>query len=178
MITVSWIMGATINLFNQICGDGCWTFNQHILCITLKASGRQKRKKGVGCGSRRQENYESGRQDYGRIKIWDPRIKRVFQDNTFRKRCPTFWVALSETSRRDDTVMTPELASSELAPLGQLRWSGRVFFGMARYYGVSADVTALFPQHEHDDTTIPSSLTGYCDLAVLSLTCLAYSRKK
>ncbi|GJZ24161.1 hypothetical protein Tco_0561620 [Tanacetum coccineum] len=80
------IMGATINLFNQMCGDGCRTLNRQILRITLRTSGRRKRKKGVGCGSGRQENYGSGRWDCGRIRIWDPEIKRVFQDNTLRTR--------------------------------------------------------------------------------------------
>ncbi|GJW48295.1 hypothetical protein Tco_0079941 [Tanacetum coccineum] len=41
-------------------GNGCRTLNRHILRITLRASGRRKRKKSVGCGSGRQENYESG----------------------------------------------------------------------------------------------------------------------
>ncbi|GJW73586.1 hypothetical protein Tco_0132956 [Tanacetum coccineum] len=56
-----------------------------VLCY-VQGSGRRKRKKGVGCGSGRQENYGSGRRDCGRIRIWDPRIKRVFQDNTLRTR--------------------------------------------------------------------------------------------
>ncbi|GJS69746.1 hypothetical protein Tco_0702587 [Tanacetum coccineum] len=59
-----------------------------VLCY-VQGSGRRKRKKGVGCGSRRQENYGSGRRDCGRIRIWDPRIKRVFQDNTLRTRRTT-----------------------------------------------------------------------------------------
>nr|GEX40515.1 hypothetical protein [Tanacetum cinerariifolium] len=42
-------------------------------------SGRRKRKKGVGCGSGRQENYESRRQDCGRIRICDPVIKIYFR---------------------------------------------------------------------------------------------------
>ncbi|GJZ95520.1 hypothetical protein Tco_0667854 [Tanacetum coccineum] len=56
-----------------------------VLCY-VQGSGRRKRKKGVGCGSGRQENYGSGRRDCGRIRIWDPGIKRVFQDNTLRTR--------------------------------------------------------------------------------------------
>ncbi|GKD30736.1 receptor-like serine/threonine-protein kinase ALE2, partial [Tanacetum coccineum] len=32
------------------------------------------------------ENYGSGRRDCDRIRIWDPGIKRVFQDNTLRTR--------------------------------------------------------------------------------------------
>ncbi|GJX65221.1 hypothetical protein Tco_0299564 [Tanacetum coccineum] len=56
-----------------------------VLCY-VQGSGRRKRKKGVGCGSGRQENYGSGRRDYNRIRIWDPGIKRVFQDNTLRTR--------------------------------------------------------------------------------------------
>nr|GEV43451.1 hypothetical protein [Tanacetum cinerariifolium] len=39
-----------------------------VLCY-VQGSGRWKRKKGVGCGSERHENYESGRRDCGRIKI-------------------------------------------------------------------------------------------------------------
>ncbi|GJZ80469.1 hypothetical protein Tco_0645463 [Tanacetum coccineum] len=54
-----------------------------VLCY-VQGSGRRKRKKGVGCGSRRQENYGSGRRDCDRIRIWDSEIKRVFQDNTLR----------------------------------------------------------------------------------------------
>ncbi|GKB61695.1 hypothetical protein Tco_0917881 [Tanacetum coccineum] len=46
-----------------------------MLCY-VQGSGRRKRKKGVGCGSGRQENYGSERRDCGRIKIWDPGIKR------------------------------------------------------------------------------------------------------
>nr|GEY19643.1 hypothetical protein [Tanacetum cinerariifolium] len=38
-------------------------------------------KKGVGCGSGRQENYRSGRQDSGRIRIWDLGIKIYFRDH-------------------------------------------------------------------------------------------------
>ncbi|GJW86778.1 hypothetical protein Tco_0162118 [Tanacetum coccineum] len=45
-----------------------------------------ERKKSVGCGSGRQENYGSGRRDCGRIRIWDPGIKKIFQDNTLRTR--------------------------------------------------------------------------------------------
>ncbi|GKD89593.1 hypothetical protein Tco_1365100 [Tanacetum coccineum] len=45
-----------------------------VLCY-VQGSGRRKRKKCVGCGSRRQENYGSGRRDCGRIMIWDPGIK-------------------------------------------------------------------------------------------------------
>ncbi|GJW69849.1 hypothetical protein Tco_0126766 [Tanacetum coccineum] len=56
-----------------------------VLCY-VQGSGRRKRKKGVGCGSGRQENYGSGRRDCGRIRTWDPKIKRVFQDNTLRTR--------------------------------------------------------------------------------------------
>ncbi|GJV83040.1 hypothetical protein Tco_1522938 [Tanacetum coccineum] len=56
-----------------------------MLCY-VQGSGRRKRKKGVGCGSGRQKNYGSGRQDCGRITIWDPRIKRVFQDNALKTR--------------------------------------------------------------------------------------------
>ncbi|GJY32566.1 hypothetical protein Tco_0880670 [Tanacetum coccineum] len=54
-----------------------------VLCY-VRCSGRQKRKKGVGCGSGRQENYGSRRRVCCRIKIWDPGIKRVFQANTLR----------------------------------------------------------------------------------------------
>nr|GEW41495.1 hypothetical protein [Tanacetum cinerariifolium] len=39
-----------------------------VLCY-VQGSGRRKRKKGVGCGSGRQENYGSGRRDCGRIRI-------------------------------------------------------------------------------------------------------------
>nr|GEX18403.1 putative reverse transcriptase domain-containing protein [Tanacetum cinerariifolium] len=39
-----------------------------VLCY-VQGSGRRKRKKCVGCGSGRQENYGSGRRDCGRIKI-------------------------------------------------------------------------------------------------------------
>ncbi|GKG58103.1 hypothetical protein Tco_0589714, partial [Tanacetum coccineum] len=42
-----------------------------VLCY-VQGSGRRKRKKGVGCGSGRQENYGSRRRDCGRIRIWDP----------------------------------------------------------------------------------------------------------
>nr|GEW67400.1 hypothetical protein [Tanacetum cinerariifolium] len=56
-----------------------------MLCY-VQGSGRRKRKKGVGCDSGRQENHESGRRDCRRIRIWDPRIKRVSQDNTLRTR--------------------------------------------------------------------------------------------
>ncbi|GJR71481.1 hypothetical protein Tco_0083846 [Tanacetum coccineum] len=56
-----------------------------VLCY-VQGSGRRKRKKGVGCGRGRQENYGSGRRDCGRIRIWDPGIKRVFQDNILRTR--------------------------------------------------------------------------------------------
>ncbi|GJR51823.1 hypothetical protein Tco_1402344 [Tanacetum coccineum] len=52
----------------------------------VQGSGRRKRKKGVGCSSERQENYESRRWDCGRIRIWDPKIKRVLQDNILRTR--------------------------------------------------------------------------------------------
>ncbi|GJZ38844.1 hypothetical protein Tco_0585407 [Tanacetum coccineum] len=45
-----------------------------VLCY-VQGSGRRKRKKCVGCGSRRQENYWSGRRDCGRIMIWDLGIK-------------------------------------------------------------------------------------------------------
>ncbi|GKA47120.1 hypothetical protein Tco_0740003 [Tanacetum coccineum] len=56
-----------------------------VLCY-VQGSGRRKRKNGVGCGSGRQENHGIGRRDCGRIRIWDPGIKRVFQDNTLRTR--------------------------------------------------------------------------------------------
>nr|GEW22938.1 hypothetical protein [Tanacetum cinerariifolium] len=56
-----------------------------VLCY-VQGNGRRKRKKGVGCSSGRQENHGSGRRNCGRIMIWDPRIKRVFQDNTLRTR--------------------------------------------------------------------------------------------
>ncbi|GKB93085.1 hypothetical protein Tco_0979222 [Tanacetum coccineum] len=49
-----------------------------VLCY-VQGSGRRKRKKGVGCGSGRQENYGSGRRDCGRIRIWDPGIKIYFR---------------------------------------------------------------------------------------------------
>nr|GEV46799.1 hypothetical protein [Tanacetum cinerariifolium] len=49
-----------------------------VLCY-VQGSGRRKRKKGVGCGSERQENYGSGRRDCDRIRIWYPNIKRVFK---------------------------------------------------------------------------------------------------
>nr|GFA47586.1 hypothetical protein [Tanacetum cinerariifolium] len=39
-----------------------------VLCY-VEGSGRRKRKKFVGCGSGRQENYGSGRRDCGRIMI-------------------------------------------------------------------------------------------------------------
>nr|GFA01520.1 hypothetical protein [Tanacetum cinerariifolium] len=49
-----------------------------VLCY-VQGSGRRKRKKGIGCGSKRQENYGSGRRDCGRIRIWDPGIKIYFR---------------------------------------------------------------------------------------------------
>nr|GEY92927.1 transposon Ty3-I Gag-Pol polyprotein [Tanacetum cinerariifolium] len=49
-----------------------------VLCY-VQGSGRRKRKKGVGCGSGRQENYGSERRDCGRIRIWDPGIKIYFR---------------------------------------------------------------------------------------------------
>ncbi|GKD93415.1 hypothetical protein Tco_1373252 [Tanacetum coccineum] len=49
-----------------------------VLCY-VQGSGRRKRKKGVGYGSGRQENYGSGRRDCGRIRIWDPRIRIYFR---------------------------------------------------------------------------------------------------
>ncbi|GJW32569.1 hypothetical protein Tco_0052601 [Tanacetum coccineum] len=56
-----------------------------MLCY-VQGSGRRKRKKGVGCGSGRQENYMSERRDCGGIRIWNPGIKRAFQDVTLRAR--------------------------------------------------------------------------------------------
>nr|GEY33444.1 hypothetical protein [Tanacetum cinerariifolium] len=49
-----------------------------VLCY-IQGNGRRKRKKDVGCGSGRQENYESERQDCGKIRIWDPGIKIYFR---------------------------------------------------------------------------------------------------
>nr|GEX09267.1 hypothetical protein [Tanacetum cinerariifolium] len=49
-----------------------------VLCY-VQGSGRRKRKKGVGCGSGRQENYESRIWDCGRIRIWDLGIKIYFR---------------------------------------------------------------------------------------------------
>nr|GEW39869.1 hypothetical protein [Tanacetum cinerariifolium] len=45
-----------------------------VLCY-VQGSGRRKRKKCVGFGNERQENYENERRDCGRIRIWDPGIK-------------------------------------------------------------------------------------------------------
>ncbi|GKC23197.1 hypothetical protein Tco_1025347 [Tanacetum coccineum] len=55
-----------------------------VLCY-VQGSGRRKRKKGVGCGSRRQENYGSGRRDCGRIRIWVPESRYIL-DITLRTR--------------------------------------------------------------------------------------------
>ncbi|GKE39761.1 hypothetical protein Tco_1463166 [Tanacetum coccineum] len=49
-----------------------------MLCY-VQGSGRRKRKKGVSCGSGRQENYRSGRRDCDRIRIWYPGIKIYFR---------------------------------------------------------------------------------------------------
>ncbi|GJW60796.1 RNA-directed DNA polymerase, eukaryota [Tanacetum coccineum] len=49
-----------------------------VLCY-VQGSERRKRKKGVGCGSGRQENYGSGRRDCSRIRIWDTGIKIYFR---------------------------------------------------------------------------------------------------
>nr|GEW91567.1 NDR1/HIN1-like protein 6 [Tanacetum cinerariifolium] len=49
-----------------------------VLCY-VQGSGRRKMKKCVGCCSGRQENYRSGRRDYGRIRIWDLGIKIYFR---------------------------------------------------------------------------------------------------
>nr|GEU70790.1 hypothetical protein [Tanacetum cinerariifolium] len=49
-----------------------------VLCY-VQGSGRRKRKKGVGCGSERQENYGSERRDCGRIRLWDLGIKIYFR---------------------------------------------------------------------------------------------------
>ncbi|GKA75727.1 hypothetical protein Tco_0782105 [Tanacetum coccineum] len=61
------------------------TLNRHILRITLRASGKRKRKKGVGCGSGRQENYRSGRRDCGRIGYEIPESRYIL-DITLRTR--------------------------------------------------------------------------------------------
>ncbi|GKD78367.1 hypothetical protein Tco_1340988, partial [Tanacetum coccineum] len=43
-----------------------------VLCY-VQGSGRRKRKKGVGCGSERQENYRSGRRDCASTRLkWCP----------------------------------------------------------------------------------------------------------
>ena len=60
-----------------------WLTEGRIVLCYVQANGRRKRKKGVGCGSRRHENYMSGRCG---IRIWDPGIKRAFQDLTLRAR--------------------------------------------------------------------------------------------
>nr|GEU46028.1 hypothetical protein [Tanacetum cinerariifolium] len=51
-----------------------------VLCY-VQGSGRRKRKKGVGYGSGRHENYRSGRRYCGRIRIWDPGIKIYFKQH-------------------------------------------------------------------------------------------------
>ncbi|GKB34103.1 hypothetical protein Tco_0879045 [Tanacetum coccineum] len=48
-------------------------------CCVMSKVVKAKRKKGVCCGSGRQENYGNGRRDCGRIKIWDPGIKIYFR---------------------------------------------------------------------------------------------------
>ncbi|GKE27713.1 hypothetical protein Tco_1443097 [Tanacetum coccineum] len=57
-----------------------------VLCYVQGSGRRKRKKKGIGCGSGRRENCGSRRRDCGKIRIWDPGIKRVFQDNTLRTR--------------------------------------------------------------------------------------------
>nr|GEX92456.1 hypothetical protein [Tanacetum cinerariifolium] len=66
--------------------DGGGEFDGRLVEINLNLSEeladnewKAEEKKGVGCGSRRQENYGSGRRNCGRIRIWDPGIKRIFK---------------------------------------------------------------------------------------------------
>nr|GEV14222.1 hypothetical protein [Tanacetum cinerariifolium] len=75
-----------------------------VLCY-VQGSGRRKWKKGVGCCSGRQENYGSGRRGCCRIRIWDPGIKKVFQDNTLRTRPTRGFVEVVAT--RDGPALKP-----------------------------------------------------------------------
>nr|GEV09272.1 hypothetical protein [Tanacetum cinerariifolium] len=74
-----------LNLSEELSNNEVAEGGRMVLCY-VQGRRRQKRKKGVGCGSGRQENHRSGRRDCDRIRIWDPRIKRVFHDNTLRTR--------------------------------------------------------------------------------------------
>ncbi|GKD70863.1 zinc finger, CCHC-type containing protein, partial [Tanacetum coccineum] len=74
-------------IFEEVGSVSAWVAEggRMVLCY-VQGSGRRKRKKGVGCGSGRQENYESERRDCGRIRIWDPGINNFFLDITLRTR--------------------------------------------------------------------------------------------
>ncbi|GJS07220.1 hypothetical protein Tco_0364016 [Tanacetum coccineum] len=75
---------SSYHLEGKVIFEGVWSVTawveeggRMVLCY-VQGSGRRKRKKGVGCGSGRQENYESGRRDCCRIRIWDPGSKRCW----------------------------------------------------------------------------------------------------
>nr|GEW96089.1 hypothetical protein [Tanacetum cinerariifolium] len=68
---------------------------KRVLCY-VQGSERRKRKKSVGCGSERRDCalmgasvftlYNLGHGSFAQGRIWDPRIKSAFHDNTLRAR--------------------------------------------------------------------------------------------
>ncbi|GKA39857.1 kinase-like domain, phloem protein 2-like protein [Tanacetum coccineum] len=103
-----------------------------VLCY-VQGSGRRKRKKGVGCGSGRQENYGSGRRDCGRIRIWDPGIKRIMsspKDDLAHLKIPLEDI-LCATNNFGEKNITGTSGFAK-GYKGQLLWSGELIDITAR----------------------------------------------
>ncbi|GKD27050.1 hypothetical protein Tco_1233264 [Tanacetum coccineum] len=75
MLMASWIMSTTINEWGVL-QHGYRKTAKEWCCVMSKLVEAEE-KKSVGCGSGRQENCGSGRRECGRIRTWDPGIKRA-----------------------------------------------------------------------------------------------------
>nr|GEX26731.1 hypothetical protein [Tanacetum cinerariifolium] len=150
-----------------------------VLCY-VQGSGRRKRKKDVGCGRRRQENYGSGRRDCSRIKIWDPRIKIYFRHHLEDKelqrngiphpKCLVIFEYLLRYSHVGvSTVQIPDRAGDRVGPKCQTEdrtemvRSGSVRSGSV--FGISFKIihvaaSFVFDMESHDDGSKREGMAG------------------
>nr|GEV75971.1 retrovirus-related Pol polyprotein from transposon TNT 1-94 [Tanacetum cinerariifolium] len=76
-----------------------------------------KRKKGVGCGIGRQENYGSRRQDSGKSRISDPRIKIHFRHHLEDKVVVKEWGMIRPRSKPPLKVLEPRKVGLARIPI-------------------------------------------------------------